>query len=267
MNDKVTIFHGLTRMPFSKRIGTTQLFAGASHSELLARLEVGLATDDLALVTGSSGCGKSSALRRFVDSLDAVTYPWVYLNAERYRIGELSKQLLRDFKITPPFHGFAALSRLKQEIETRHREKNAKPVIIIDEAQELPPETLLSLKNITNYEMDSQPKVFIVLCGQIELSAMLGMGRFESLARRIRIRYRVEHLTLEETSRYITHQLDICGSKKPIFAEEAIARIFSVTQGNISFVNNICFAALILSASESQPIIGPATIEKVEEGL
>jgi len=267
MTNKFKSFHGLTAVPFSKSIGTEHLFACNSHTELIARLEMALSTDDLALVTGASGTGKSSALRKFVDSLDTVTHPWVYLTAERYRIGELSKQILSGLKIVPPFHGYVALSRLKQEIEKRHREKNAKPVIILDEAQELPPETFLSLKNLTNYEMDSQPKVLIVLSGQSELTATLGMGRFESLARRIRIRCRVEPLSLDETGRYIIHQMANCGSRKPIFADEAVARIFSASQGNMSLVNNLCYAALIFSASESQPIIGPATIEKVEAGL
>ena len=267
MSDQITVFHGLTKMPFSKIIGTSYLFHCASHNELIARLEMALKTDDLALVTGISGSGKSTALRRFIDSLDQVTHPWVYLTAERYRIGELCKQILHGLKITPPFHGYAALARLKQEIEKRHREKNAKPVIVIDEAQELPLETLMSLKNITNYEMDSQSKLLIVLCGQIELGATLGMSRLESLARRIRIRYQVVYLSLEETIRYIEHQLTHCGSRKAVFTEDAIARIFSVTQGNISLINNICFSALILAASDSQLIIGPAIIEKVENGL
>ena len=159
------------------------------------------------------------------------------------------------------------MTRLKQEIEKRHREKNAKPVIVIDEAQELPPDTLLSMKNLTNYEMDSQPKLLIVLSGHNDLAATLGMLRFESLSRRIRIRCRVDPLTLEETSRYIIHQLTNCGSRKPVFAEEAVARIFTVTQGNISQINNICLQSLILAASESQPIVGPATIEKVAVGI
>jgi general secretion pathway protein A len=226
-----------------------------------------LRMDDLALVTGSSGTGKSSALRRFTDSLDTSTHPFVYVTAERYKIGELCKQILKGLKIEPPFHGYAALSKFKQEIEKRFKEKNAKPVIIIDEAQELPPETLLSLKNLTNYEMDSNPKLLIILSGHNELATTLAMTRFESLARRIRIRCRIEPLSLEETSRYITHQVDGCGSRKPIFAEEAVARLFSATQGNISQINNLCFAALVVAAADNQPIIGPVIIEKVSAGI
>jgi len=267
MTNNLKSFHGLTAVPFSKLIGTQHLFQCSSHNELIARLEMALAMDDLALVTGASGTGKSSALRRFIDALDSTTHPWVYITADRYKIGDLCKQILHGLKTTPPFHTYAAMNRLKQEIEKKHREKNAKPVIIIDEAQELPPETLLSMKNLTNYEMDSQPKLLIILSGHNDLTAILGMLRYESLSRRIRIRCRVEQLTLEETSRYITHQLDKCGSRKPIFAEESVARIFTLTQGNISQINNICLQSLILSASESQPIVGPAIIEKVAQGI
>ena len=267
MTKNIKIFHGLTNIPFSKNIGTNQLFSSASHNELLARLDMALANDDLAVVTGPSGAGKSSALRRFLSSLDQVTHPTVYLTMERFRIGELCKQALRGFKCSVPFHGYVALSRLKQEIEKRHREKNSKPVIVLDEVQELPPETLLSLKNLTNYEVDSQPKVLIILSGQSEFLATLGMGRFESLSRRIRIRCRIEPLTLEETKQYIEHHLSISGSKKPIFSDEAIALIFSMSLGNYSLINNICFAALILAASEKASIIGPAIIEKLENGI
>ncbi len=267
MTEKLKIFHGLTSMPFSKMINTNSLFESKTLKESIARLEMALDIEDLVTITGSSGTGKSVILRRFADSLDTSTHPSVYITAERYKIGELTKQILHGLKINPPFHGYAAVRAFKLEIEKRYREKNAKPVIIIDEAQELPPETLLSLKNLTNYEMDSKSKLLIILSGHNELDATLGMTRFESLLRRIRIRYRVYPLSLEETGRYIVHQLSTCGCRKPIFADESIAKIFTLTQGNISQINNMAMQALILSASEDQPIVGPMIIEKVIGGI
>lgn len=267
MTNKLKTFHGLTSIPFSKCIGTTNLFEGASQTEMIVRLEMALSMDDLALVTGTSGTGKSSALRKFVETLDPATHPFAYITAERFRIGELCKQILLGLKITPPFSGYAALTKLKKEIETRYSEKNSKPVIVIDEAQELPPETLLSLKNLTNFEMDSRPKLLIILSGHNELASTLGMYRYESLSRRIRIRCKIEPLSLEETSRYLESQLANCGSRKSIFAQESIARIFSATQGNISQINNLCLNALIFAAAESQPIVGPAIIDKVLGGM
>ena len=91
MTDNLKSFHGLTAVPFSKSIGTQYLFQGSSHNEMIARLEMALAMDDLALVIGTSGTGKSSALRRFIDTLDPTTHPWVYVTAERYKIGDLCK--------------------------------------------------------------------------------------------------------------------------------------------------------------------------------
>lgn len=267
MIEHVKSFHGLTHVPFCKSIGTSQLYECTPHNELIARLEMALQTDDLALVTGASGSGKSSALRRFADTLDPVTYPCAYISSERYRIGELCKVILSAFKLEVPFHGYAALSRLKKEIEKWHKDKNAKPVIIIDEAQELLPKTLLSLKNLTNYEMDSNPNVLIILCGHNELETTIGLAQFESLARRIRIRYRVNNLSLSDINTYIRHQLDCCGAKKEIFAEEAIASMYNATKGNISLINNICFGSLIAAASENSPIIGQGIVEKVQSGM
>lgn len=267
MLDILKSFHGLTSVPFSKAIGTAHLFESASHKELLARLEMALGMEDLVLITGSSGTGKSCALRRFAQSLDQTTHPWVYVTAERYKIGELCKQILAGLKCVPPFHGYAALNKLKQEIEKLHREKNAKPVIVLDEAQELPPETLLSLKNITSYEMDSRPKLLLILSGHNELAATLGMTRLESLLRRVRIRFKVEPLDVGEASRYIVHQLEKCGCKKPIFSEEAVARLYSATKGNFSQINNVCLTALIFSASQNSPIVGPAIIEQALSGI
>jgi len=262
MIDSVKTFHGLIRVPFCKSIGTNHLFESSALQEIIARLEMALSTDSFAVISGPSGCGKSSALRKFSESLDSVTHPSVYISCEKYKIGELSKQILSGLKIKPPFHGYVALSSLKKEIEKRGAEKNAKTVIILDEAQELPIETLLSLKNLSNYEMDSKENVLIVLCGHNELLSTLVMDRLDSLCRRIRIRYRVGNPCLEEITKYIKQQMKRCGATRDVFSDDAIATIYNSTKGNISLVNNICFEAIIISASQNTQVIGPGIVEK-----
>lgn len=263
MTDMVKTFFGLKKMPFSKEIGERELFASESMREASARLAFALETDDMALVTGAPGSGKSSVLRSFSATLDSHSYPHVYITCERYKIGDIAKLALAGLKISPPFHAFAALDKLKKEVRRLNHEKGAKPILIIDEAQELPVTTLASMKNLTNYEMDSARCILIVLAGQAELAATLRLSQLESLARRIRLHCQIGNLSIEETSRYIVHQMKIAGVEKILFADEAVAQIFSITKGNISAINNICFNLLILGAVESKDIIGPSMVDQV----
>jgi len=75
--------------------------------------------------------------------------------------------------------------------------------------------------------MDSENYLFTILCGQKDLPELLDKYPLESLNRRIRVRYELGALTLEETSLYISHQSKICGLDRNIFSDDTKAQIGS----------------------------------------
>jgi type II secretory pathway predicted ATPase ExeA len=250
-------------MPFSKPVATNELFETTDMKELSRCMELALAHEDIALVTGTPGSGKSSAIRYFMNRLDAHAYPVVYITAENYKIGEIAKLLLNGLSCPMPYTGYAALRSVKHEIAKMHTEKNQKPIFIIDEAQELPISTLSSIKNLVNFSMDSRSMLLVVLCGQYELITKIKMAQLESLRRRVRIQCKLQSMPLAECSRYIDHHMKRAGIERKFFSDELVAEIYQLSQGNMSNINNICFELIIHAAREKKEMIELGMLRKI----
>ena len=263
MIEKVKNFFGLSRVPFSKSVGAHELFQSRHLKEACARLEIALENEDIALHTGFVGCGKSSALRAFTSSLDHSRYRVAYVPAFSCKIGEIAKLVLSELQMEVPFHPYTAFRKLKEGVLSLHSQKGLKTIIILDEAQEVLPKTLSSLKNLVNFNMDSTNLLLLILCGQKELADTLRLEPLESLNRRIRIRYHMQGLSLEETSLYISHQMKLCGVEKAVFTDDTKSQIYSISKGVISHINRLCFELLLYAVSQAKEIVEPSMIDRI----
>lgn len=264
MMERVKNHFGLMKVPFSKAVGVKELFPSRELKEACARLEIALENEDVALLTGLVGSGKSSVLRAFTQGLDSALYRVAYIPAMGCGTGEIAKLALAALQMQVPFHSHPAVRKLKEAVHSLHSHQGVKTIILIDEAQELPLKTLVSLKNLLNFHMDNENLLLLILCGQRELSDTLALSPLESLNRRIRIRFHMRGLSLEETSRYISHQMKICGVDKTVFTDDVKSQIFSISKGVISHINRLCFELLLYAASLSKDIIEPSMIDKID---
>lgn len=261
--DTVKNFFGLAKMPFGKSVGVNELFHSSSFEEACARLEMGIENEDVVLLTGAVGSGKSSVVRHFCHTLDPNAYKSVYIAADSFKIGEIAKRALMGLQAEVPYTGSLALSRLQQLIIKLNHEKSIMPVLIVDEIQELPTTTLVSLKNLLNYNMDSETLLFLILCGQNSIHETLDYPCLEALNRRIRIRCSLGGLSLEESSTYISRQMKLCGVEQSVFSDDTKAAIFQHSKGILSTINAICFESLICAAANDKDIIEPSVLEVV----
>jgi len=265
MNPTETVknFFGLQKMPFTKLIGVNELYHSSSFEEACARLQIGLENEDAVLLSGAVGSGKSNVLRYFTSQLDPNAYTCIYIAADSFKIGEIAKRALTALQVEVPYTGSSALRRLQQTIIKLNREKAIKPLLVIDEIQQLPTTTLVSLKNLLNYNMDSEILLFLLLCGQNSIYEKLGYPQLEALKRRVRIRYVLRSLSVEETGAYISHQMKICGVEQSVFSDDTKAGIYQHSKGILSEINAICFDLLIYAAAQSKQIIEPSMQEVV----
>lgn len=262
MYNKIKNYFGLKKIPFSKQIGTNELFLSIQIKEAYTRLEFALQNEDITLLSGSVGCGKTTALRYFESRVDPNAYKIVYIPVDKCKFGEISKYALSGLNIEVPYSTNKAIRLLKQTILSLNKEKGIKPIFIIDEVQELGIETLIPLKNMVNFDMDSQNRLLLILCGQKEFLTTLNLEALTSLRRRIRIRFQMKELSLEETKDYIKHQLKIVGLNRPLFPDEVISQIFSMSKGNISEINRLCFNMINISTVQSKEIMELSMLEQ-----
>ena len=126
----------------------------------------------------------------------------------------------------------AALYRvIRTEVTRLCQEAKIRPVLVVDEAQHLRSEVLEDLRLLTNYEMDSQIRLGLLLIGQVELRRRLSMAVHEALSQRIVVRHHVGGLTRDELPAYLGHLRRLAGTELPLFEKAALEAIHHTTNG------------------------------------
>jgi type II secretory pathway predicted ATPase ExeA len=256
MHEKVLAHFGFSRLPFPKHISAKDCFTGRAHSEALARLSFGVLEEELLLLTGPVGCGKSVVLGCFAQSLDANHYSPLVVRGGNLSEAQLYKTILEGLKIEPPFF----CGQAKRLFFKLIPELPKKPVIILDDSQDLPEPTLLAVKSMVNFGFDTPPPITFVFAGQPELRETLRYSQFLPLRQRIRISYPMQPMGLEETCSYIDHHTSICGKPTSLFSDDAKAEIHRHTTGIPRRVNTICYQSILRAAANDIAVLDSSNL-------
>ena len=251
MHTSVLDFFGLSHLPFSKILSAQQLFHSTDYKYSFAQLEYGIPVEDIMLLTGPVGCGKSVLLNSLMHALDSNRYTPIYVRGNNLGEAELYKIILSCLHHEAPFFSNIAKRMFYRIIP----ELSKQPVVFIDDAQEMQEPALLALKSMTNFDFDSQHRITFVLCGQPELKAILTYSRFLALSQRIRLFSHMKGLSLEETCAYIDHHTRIAGKPTPIFSDGAKSQIHSRSEGITRKINQICYRSIVTAALNETSII------------
>ncbi len=244
-------YYGLKNMPFGKDIAVEDMFPSQQINNTSAMLKLGIADEDIILLTGPVGSGKSVSLRTFTANIDQNKYIPIYLRGNNMSQVELYKFILQEMKIEAP------RSRIK--VKTLYfktiAETTKKPVVIIDDAQDMSEEALLSIKAMVNFNQDSASRICFILVGQPELRETISFSQFESLRQRIKLNVHLMGMGLEETCGYIDHSVKIAGRDSSIFSDAAKSEIYNRSEGICRHVNKLCYQAILGGAMNGCDII------------
>jgi len=239
-------WYGFREKPFNLTPDPKYLYLSHRHAEAFAHLEFGhKERGGFVLITGEVGTGKTTLARYFLTKLDADTHSafvlYPALSAE-----ELLQTVLDDLHVTPEGGSKKSLVDALHRflLETRAAKRNV--VLLIDEAQDLPPDVLEQVRLISNLETDTEKLIQIVLMGQSELREILARHELRQLAQRVTARYHLSPLTLPETQAYIRHRLLVAdGEGKVGFDHDALVAVHRLSGGVPRLVNLICDRALL----------------------
>ena len=251
MNKLMLNYYGFACVPFSKNISVKDIFPTKAHTNALGMMGLAAGKEDVVLLTGEIGIGKSVMLRSFLDELDDNLYATLYIRGGSLKPAQLYKYILSGLNITPPYSGAAARMLYFRKVP----ELIKRPFIVIDDAQDLPDSTLAEIKSLVNFDFDSKNCITVVLAGQPEIIRRIKMDHLNALRQRIRLSVTLSPMSCEETVRYIDHHTAICGNQTQLFSEAAKADIFKKTSGIARKINTICYNTLLQGANLDLKII------------
>ena len=238
----------MTRHPFDKELAPEDLFESEALAELTVRLKHLLDMRGIGLVTGESGSGKTTACRRLVSTLNTGLHRVIYVTLTTGNVMDLYKTIAWELGLAAERNRAALFRSIRGEVSRLCHENRLRPVLIVDEAHHLRTDVLEDLRLLTNYAMDSENRLCILLVGHPELRRRLNMAALDALAQRIVMRAHMRGLTRTETTAYFEHQLGHAGCKHPVFEPAAIEAIYQATSGLPRRTNLLAHHALLAAA-------------------
>ena len=262
-----TRFYGFSEKPFSVTPDPRFLFMTEAHEEALASLFYGInEKKGFIALTGEVGTGKTTVLNRLIDSLpDRVKNAFIYHTSTTF--DQFLKNILLELGVpVGNEERYMLVHRLNAYLLDRLT-RDEIVTLLIDEAQNLPVETLEDLRMLSNLETRREKLLQIVLVGQPELDNKIDSAELRQLRQRIVIRRRIGPLGRAESGEYIEHRLRIAGGSAKVFSEEAVSLICSRAGGIPRSINVICDNALTIGYGAGSKKIGEDVIREVVRGL
>lgn len=258
-------FFGLREDPFHVSPDPRFYYPTRAQESALAELLFGIHTrKGFMVLTGEAGTGKTTLLNQLLDWLQRQNRSTAYVFHALLEPVELLQFILRDFGI--PFssnHKGDLVHALHDWLLARNSAGDL-PVLIVDEAQALPQQTLDELRLLLNVETPCGKLLQIILSGQPELDEKLRLPTLRQLRQRIIFHSRIPLLTPEETAAYISCRLAAAGRRdSSLFPPDAIQAIYASSRGIPRVVNLLSEHALISAFAERQPVITPKMIQRI----
>jgi type II secretory pathway predicted ATPase ExeA len=212
---------GLKWNPFSPELPSEGLLVTAAIENFAWRVEQLVQEGGFALISGESGSGKSVALRILAERLAALRDVVVgVLERPQSRPADFYRELGDIFSVklstSNRWGGFKALRERWRAHVTSSR---IKPVLLVDEAQEMSVEVLSELRILSSADFDARSLLTVVLSGDGRLVERLRHPDLAPLASRIRTRLSTEAASREELSELLSHALVKAGNATLLTAE------------------------------------------------
>ena len=248
-------FFNLDEDPFRITPDPAFFFPSDRHNELLLSMNYLIEQKEgFLLVTGEPGTGKTTTLKVFIDRWRENT-EIALIMTPRLSPEEFLLAVLEDLKITVPATNKHEVLKAFRNFLVSSAEAGKRTVIIVDEAQNLPDETLEELRLLSNLETEKEKLLQIVLIGQPELKMRLRQQHLTQLNQRITIRISLDRLTQQETTEYVNYRLTRAGKATVTFGSDASKRLHKLSGGIPRLINLIASRALMAAFVEGKGIV------------
>ncbi len=215
MNQSLLALYGLKWNPFSQELPIEALRMTRPAEDFLWRIENNLVREGgFALIQGDPGTGKSVVMRLLAERLERLADLTVAaLNHPQSNLADFYRELGEVFGVPlKPHNRWGGFKSLRERWIAHLEGTRLRPVLLIDEAQEMNPAALSELRLLSSARFDSRPLLSIVLAGDARLAEKLKRDELLPLGSRVRTRLAMEYATREDLMTCLEHLLNTAGN-------------------------------------------------------
>ncbi len=258
-------FYRLNKSPFHITPDPEFLFLSGSHKEASASIVYGIEQrKGFIAITGEVGVGKTTILRSYLESTDPEKIKIVYIFNCAVTFQKLLKQICIELGISIEDEDASELVNRLSHFLIEEYKNDRNVVLIVDEAQNMPVETLEQLRMLSNLETSRDKLIQMILVGQPEFDRKLEIPELRQLKQRIAIRCRINPLSIEESLAYINHRLMSASSFfNPIFTKEALKEIIRESGGIPRVINVLCDNSLVTGFGYQRSPVDKSIVKEV----
>ena len=240
MSKKLLSLHGLKFNPFSAQLPTEALWASPPVESFCWRIEQQIGEGGFAMATGDPGTGKSAALRLLAARLSRVRDLAVgVLSRPQASLADFYRELGHLFNVPLSPHNRWASARVLREKWLQHQEVAlVRPVLLVDEAQEMGSAVFSELRLLSSADLDSRSILTVVLAGDSRLGVRLESVDLLPLASRIRSRLRTEALPPQQLLACLQHLLQTAGNPR-LLPPSLLQTLSEHAAGNLRLLMNL----------------------------
>jgi len=259
-------YFALKREPFSIVPDPGFLYPSIYHRQAVAHLKYGLDREGgFILLTGEVGTGKTTLTRTMIKRIPPHVRVAYILNS-KLNTTDVLASICDELNIELPANTELSFTKkcidaLNQDLLAAHAE-GKKTLIVLEEAQNLTPEVLETLRLLSNLETSTQKLLHILLVGQPELLEILAQKELRQLNQRVVSRFHLSPLDKDDLSNYINHRLHRAGAKRAIFEPACIAVLFKLTGGVPRLINLVCHQALVAAYASGQKTVSAKLVSQ-----
>ncbi|WP_020675471.1 ExeA family protein [Geopsychrobacter electrodiphilus] len=255
-------FFGLKELPFTLTPDTGFLYRHSRQQCVVNELLMGLKSGEGFLsVVAEVGSGKTLLCRELLELLP-VDWVSVYLPNPLLTSAELYLHIARELSISDK-HGHT-LTEIQQQIFERLVEIHAaggQTVILLDEAQAMPQQTLEALRLLSNLETEKNKLLQVVFFAQPEFEKRLTQHNLRQLQQRITFTFYLDPISLDEVDGYLTHRLSKAGYNGPrLFSSAAMHKIWRSSGGCPRLINILAHKSMLVAYGRGERKISTSQV-------
>jgi len=258
-------FYGFREKPFSLLPDSGFLYLSEKHRMALTLLEYGLMNQaGFTVISGGIGTGKTTLIRKLLNDIEPTIKVGLISNTHQ-TFGDLLQWIALAYDLPHQGKDKVQLYQDFMDFIIQEYAQGRRTVLIVDEAQNMPADTLEELRMLSNVNADKDQVLQIILVGQRELRETLQRPDMVQFAQRIGVDYHLEPLDAEETSDYIRHRCKTAGGTAELFSDQACQLIHRYSGGIPRLINLLCDTALVYGYAEQRDRVDAALVEEVAQ--